>query len=158
LLPAVAGAGQPDLLRFEHENLRTGKVEALDGLRGKAALLLFFGPSCSWCLKQSRTLVSMLDTCPLQLDAAALGVHGSRHELKAELRRLRPDFGAYMTGRKMLAELNGVPATPVMLLADRAGRFTQYFTGYIPEDDLIRILADDHGIRCEAPARIAHQE
>ena len=145
----VAAAESPDLLRFEHENLRTGETEALDDLRGQASLLLFFQPDCAWCLRQTRVIDKMLETCPHALNAAALGVHGERHQLKAELRRLRPGFPAYKTGRKMIAELQGVPATPVMLLADSSGRFSQFFSGYIPRDRLESILAESHGLRCE---------
>lgn len=141
-------ASTPDILSFEHENLRNGQVEALEQLRGKTSFLLFFQPDCKWCLKQSRVLDRLLKTCPGRLNAAALGVHGSRHALKKELRRLRPGFPAYKTGVTMISELQGVPATPVMLLADERGTFTQSFRGYLPADELSRILAERHGIDC----------
>ncbi len=145
-LPAAASA--PDILGFQHENLRNGQTEALDGLRGEASFLLFFQPDCKWCLKQSRTLDKLLARCPDRLNAAALGVHASRHELKKELQRLRPDYPAYKTGNVMLSELQGVPATPVMLLTDQDGRFAQSFRGYVPEDELAEILKDQHKILC----------
>lgn len=145
-LPAVASA--PDILGFQHENLRNGQTEALDELRGEASLLLFFQPDCKWCLKQSKTLDKLLARCPEQLNAAALGVHASRHELKKELRRLRPDYPAYKTGDGMLGELQGVPATPVMLMADAQGRFAQSFRGYVPEKELAQILKDTQDVNC----------
>lgn len=144
----TAIADGPDILSFEHENLRSGQTETLDTLRGEPSFLLFFQPDCKWCLKQSRVLDRLLDSCPGKLNAAALGVHGNRHELKKELRRLRPGFSAFRTGAEMFRELQGVPATPVMLLADSAGNFKQSFRGFLPAEELTRILADQHGIHC----------
>lgn len=145
-LPAAASS--PDLLGFQHENLRSGQTEALDELRGEASFLLFFQPNCKWCLKQSKILDKLLARCPGQLNAAALGVHANRHELKKELRRLRPDYPAYRTGAGLLNALQGVPATPVMLLADEEGRFAQSFRGYVPEEELAGILSRHHEIEC----------
>lgn len=145
-LPAIASAS--DILGYEHENLSNGQLEALDALRGKSSFLLFFQPDCKWCLKQSKTLDKMLATCPRQVNAAALGVHATRHELKKELRRLRPDYPAYKTGDRMLEELQGVPATPIMLLADEHGKFVQSFRGYVPADQLAQILAEKHKVSC----------
>lgn len=146
--PLSALASAPDILGFQHENLRNGHTEALEGLRGETSFLLFFQPDCKWCLKQSKTLDKLLARCPGHLNAAALGVHASRHELKKELRRLRPGFPAYKTGEGMLNELQGVPATPVMLLADAQGRFARSFRGYVSEDELADILKTQHNISC----------
>jgi len=146
LIPAAAKS--PDILAYEHENLKSGKTETLNAMRGESSFLLFFQPDCKWCLKQSQALDKLLSACPNKLNAVALGVHASRHELKKELRRLRPDYPAYKTGDGMLADLAGVPATPVMLLADERGGFVQSFRGYIPPAQLAVILDDNHGVRC----------
>ena len=146
LISAVASS--PDILVYEHENLKSGQTEALTGLRGESSFLLFFQPDCKWCLKQSRALDQLLSACPDTLNAAALGVHGNRHDLKKELRRLRPGYPAYKMGQAMINDLEGVPATPVMLLADEGGGFMQSFSGYIPAAELAAFLDEQHGVTC----------
>jgi len=146
-LPAEAVS--PDILGYQHENLLTGEVETLERMRGKSSFLLFFQPACKWCLRQSRVLDSLLLSCPGQLNAAALGVHGSRHELKREVRKTHPDFPAYMAGEGLLNELNGIPATPIMLLADAQGAYAGSFRGFVAAEQLVRVLAENHGVVCE---------
>ncbi len=148
--PVPAAASAPDLLNYQHENLATGELQALEPMRGKASLLLFFQPDCDWCFRQTRVINGLLESCPDTLGAAALGVHGNRLELKRELKRMRPQFSAYKTGKIMQQELNGVPATPVMLLTDSQGLFLQVFTGYIPGDQLNKHLGNLLGAECAA--------
>jgi hypothetical protein len=54
-----------------------------------------------------------------------------------------------MTGQDMLAELKGVPVTPVMLLADKSGNFAGSFRGYVPVAELAWSLVKNHGINCK---------
>lgn len=148
LLWGSLSANSLDILVYEHENLRSGQVEALDSLRGKPSLLLFFQPGCKWCYRQARGLEQLQEVCPDRINVAALGVFGNRHELKKELKRLRPAFPAFKAGKDMLSDLDGVPATPVMLLADHNGGFKEVFSGYIPKEDLQEYLEANSGIDC----------
>lgn len=154
LLCLVSGAGllradSPNLLHYRHENLRTGQQHDLESMQGRVSLLMFFEPGCSWCFKQTRAFNELLEQCPKQLAMAALGVHGNRRELKKALWHLQASFPGLMASPQMLKDMQGVPATPMTLVADEHGVLLSYLRGYIPVDKLQSMLAGSYGIRCD---------
>ena len=98
--------------------------------------MTFFQPDCGWCLRQARALNRLHQTCGADISLLAVGVHGSRRELKQELRRLRPRYAAYQASAALLASLGGAPPTPFSLVAGRDGRFLAWMQGYLPPEEV----------------------
>ena len=120
---------QPYLLGFEHRDLRTSKMSDLESLAGKPVALVFFEPDCSWCFRQVKVLKQLVKRCEDAFTPVALGIHGDRRRLKKELFKLKFPYPAYVASKQLVDEMDGIPATPIMLIADERGYFAQYFRG-----------------------------
>lgn len=142
LLLSLCAQGQgASVLDYELRSLDALQSQQLAGYAGKPVVMLFFQPDCSWCLRQVRTLNELSGQCPGQFQALAIGVNGDRRQLKAELRRLRPDFPAFQASPALLEDIGGVPATPFSLLGDDQGSVQGWLRGYIPADKLVASLS-----------------
>ena len=138
LLPLglACGAEGPSLLDFELRSLERPEVHSLQQYQGKPIVMVFFKPDCNWCLKQIRSIRELRERCHGELTAIAIGVSGTRPELRKELRRLRPGFPAYQASPELIESLGGVVATPMSLLGDSDGAFVNWARGYLAEEAL----------------------
>ena len=124
-----------DLFKYELRNLETTEVESLSKYRGEETLIVLFEPDCTWCLRQIRTLNSLLESCP-SFQALAVGVNGNRrsylHLVWLLLKRLQlyEDLGGAET----------VAGTPVMLWGDANGELVTYSVGYQKKNVLLPAL------------------
>ncbi|PLW69618.1 peroxiredoxin family protein [Pseudohalioglobus lutimaris] len=155
LLPLLfalsAVADEPgSLLDFELRSLGEPGRHSLDQYQGAPLLLMFFEPECSWCYRQFKVLNKLYAQCPGEFRPVAVGVNGSRRELLAEYRRVRPAFPAYQASSKLLAAIGGVPATPFTLMADGSGKPLGWLRGYMPEDELRPLLRQQLNMVCPA--------
>lgn len=131
-----------DLFKYELRNLETTEVESLSKYRGEETLIVLFEPDCTWCLRQIRTLNSLLESCP-SFQALAVGVNGNRRSYLETLNLLRPDFPAYEISRELYEDLGGaetVAGTPVMLWGDANGELVTYSVGYQKKNVLLPAL------------------
>ena len=142
LFPALAAADSsaPQLLGFEHKNLRSGEVTDLSQLSGKPVAMMFFEPDCSWCVKQARILDSLKQQCQGSFTPVMLGVHGNRMALKRVLFDLGVKLPAYKASKSLVRKMGGIPATPIMLVTDELGRYRRYFRGMTGPDKLKPLL------------------
>lgn len=129
--PASGDVASPSLLAFELRSLQEPEVHSLTQYRGKPIVMVFFQPDCEWCAKQIRAINELHEQCHDRIEAIAIGVGGSRSDLRSELRRLRPDFPAYQASPQLIEQMGGVTTTPVLLLGDSDGRFVDWASGYV---------------------------
>ncbi|WP_051252580.1 TlpA family protein disulfide reductase [Ferrimonas kyonanensis] len=143
LLPALATASSeaPQLLEFEHRNLRSGEVTDLTHLAGQPVVMMFFEPDCSWCIKQARILDKLQQQQHNSFIPVMLGVHGNRLALKRALFDLGVSLPAYQASRALEREMGGIPATPILLVADKQGHYLRYFRGLTTPEQLIPLLS-----------------
>lgn len=143
LAPALTGATsteQPQLLGFEHKNLRSGQVTDLTQLAGKPVAMMFFEPECSWCIKQAKILERLQTQCEQSFTSVMLGVHGNRVALKRALFDLGVKLPAYKASKPLVKAMGGIPATPILLVTDKEGRYRQYYRGMTTKDKLTPLL------------------
>lgn len=131
---------QPQLLGFEHKNLRSGQVTDLTQLAGKPVAMMFFEPECSWCIKQARILEKLQSQCENSFTPVMLGVHGNRVALKRALFDLGVKLPAYKASKPLVQAMGGIPATPILLVTDKEGRYRQYYRGMTTKDKLQPLL------------------
>lgn len=138
-----------NLLQYQHENLRSGKLESLANDHGDIKLLMFFEPDCSWCYKQIKALNQISRQCP-KISLAALGINGKRHQLKKDLWRLKPQFPAFVANANMVSDIGNIPATPITLVIDQKGHYLSHLRGYTPSKKILAQLSAQHGIECSS--------
>lgn len=134
--PASSDESTPSLLTYDLKSLEEPEIRSLTRYRGKPIVMVFFQPDCNWCAKQIRAINELHEQCQGDFGAIAIGVSGSRSELRSELRRLRPDFPAYQASPHLIEQMGGVETTPVLLLGDSDGRFVDWASGFIPLEQL----------------------
>lgn len=105
------------------------KEDSFESLRGRVDVLMFFEPECSWCFKQTRLLNQLQRECS-GFRAAAIGINGSKRDLKRELLKQRPDFPAFQINKALQADIGKIQGTPLMLFLDGDGQFVSYSRGY----------------------------
>jgi len=144
---SLAAQAAATLHDFELRRLDAPQAESLDRYAGRTTLLMLFEPGCSWCLKQSRAIDTLLAQCP-QFAAAAIGVHGNRRDLRSTFHRYRADYPAYQASASFISALGGVDATPFTLVSDGAGRPLGWLQGYLPAEQLHEAVSRLAGESC----------
>ncbi|GIU42531.1 TlpA family protein disulfide reductase [Shewanella algidipiscicola] len=125
---------------YLYQDLRSQKVVNLSHLEGHAIALMFFEPECPWCIKQARALRNLEQNCVARIHPVALGINGNNLTLKRALFRLNFPFEAYRAPRKLLTDMGGIPATPILLLLNAQGELIKGFRGYTEEVVLKELL------------------
>lgn len=138
--PATGEEASPSLLAYNLKSLQDPEIHALDIYEGKPVVMVFFQPNCNWCAKQIDAINDLSKQCSHKFEAIAVGIGGNRTELRKELRRLRPDFPAYQASPRLIAEMGGVIATPIILLGDARGEFRNWTRGFVPGEDLKKLV------------------
>ena len=150
--PGAASPTAQSPLNFQLEELRSAEMESLESFAGSPIFLVFFEPRCSWCAKQIAALQDLLERCPGQFRAVALGVHSDIPGYRRFLRRAEVELPAYRASPKLQAAIGGVPATPYTLFLDAAGKPTHRLRGAIDTAQLSHWLAEQ-GLTCpESPS------
>ena len=144
----AAETNSPQLLNYQHTHLQSGKVQALENLKGKPTLMMFFEPQCPWCFKQGKAFNALLKLCPNTVNIVALGTHGDKSSLKKEWWKMKLHFPGYLTGQAMLNDIGTIPATPITLIADEQGNLTSHLRGYVKLDELLPMLKKQIGLKC----------
>lgn len=116
-----------------------GHTHSFESLRGDIDVLMFFEPECTWCFKQTRVLNQLQKECP-NFRAAAIGINGSRRDLKKELQRQRPDFPAFQINKALLSDIGEIHGTPLVMFLDEKGQFISYSRGYQKQPKLTALL------------------
>jgi len=144
--PAIGDESSPSLLAYELKSLQEPEIHSLARYDGQPIVMVFFQPDCNWCAKQVDAINDLNEKCGREFGVIAVGVGGTRTELRKELRRLRPDFPAYQASPRLIAEMGGVIATPITLLGDARGAFRNWTRGFVPAEDLKElVMAIDSG-------------
>jgi hypothetical protein len=131
----------------------TGR-QALAQVADGPLLLMLFEPACGWCLRQSRAINTLLGECP-QLAAVAVGVDGSRRDLRDSVRRYRADFPAFEASAELLGALGDIEGTPFTLIADAGGLPLGWLRGYVPAPRLRASLEQFDATLCAGKAPTA---
>ncbi|WOT04190.1 TlpA family protein disulfide reductase [Shewanella youngdeokensis] len=144
----AAASHSPQLLHYQHMDLHKGQIQALDSLKGKPTLMMFFEPQCPWCLKQGKAFNSLLGQCPDDFNIVALGIHGDKASLKKAWWKMKLNFPGYLTGAAMLKDIGNVPATPITLIADEEGNLVSHLRGYVKLNALLPQLQQHFDLSC----------
>ncbi|HBR98370.1 MAG TPA: hypothetical protein DD979_13490 [Gammaproteobacteria bacterium] len=124
-------------LDYSLKNLRSSQTESLLAYAQQPVAVVFFEPRCRWCLKQMRVLEALSEQCRVQ--PMAIGLNGSVRDLREVLGRSGTVFPAFMASSRLLADIGGVPATPItVVIAD--GAQTKAVRGFRSADDLRPLL------------------
>ena len=143
--PAISGE-QANLLDFELKSLLQPEYHALGRYEGRPLVMVFFQPECNWCAKQVRAINELRERC--DFEAIAVGVGGTRAELRKELRRIRPDFPAYQASPRLIEAMGGVLATPMTLLGDADGAFLNWSRGFLSGGKLQQLMQTSGQTAC----------
>ncbi len=130
----------PSVLAYELRSLDEPARHKLARYEGKPVLVTFFQPDCNWCAKQIRGINHLVEKCPGEFHALAVGVNGDRQRLKKEIRRLKPAFPAYEASPQLIADVGGEVVTPFTLVGDRDGRFKNWLVGLMSDEKLMQQL------------------
>ncbi len=138
-LLAIPALAEVDILRYQLRDLASDKTVDLAMHRGAINLLMFFEPECPYCFKQARILSQLQHRCD-RIQPIAVGVNGSRQDLRAEMRRMRAEFPALQISVRLHEDLGKVEGTPLLLITDRAGMLVTWLRGLKQEDMLAGLL------------------
>lgn len=139
-LSLPAPAGTDSLLEYALKDLNTGRSEALLQFQGKPVIISFFEPECPWCFKQLQDLEQMQLDCQQMIQPLAIGVNGRPAGLKQLFARTRVKFPAFIASNRMLADIGGVPATPISVFIDQEGKLLGAVRGYKPLPEIYALL------------------
>ncbi|MBX2848611.1 MAG: conjugal transfer protein TraF [Acidiferrobacterales bacterium] len=135
-----------DLLNYQLKELNGIESHHLERYRGDTVLMVFFQPDCSFCVKQSKVLNQIQEKCA-DFQVIGVGVNGSRNDLQVELRAMRANYPAYQISPALQAEVGKVVGTPLMLIANKNGQFTQHLQGY-QQIDVLTPELENAGLKC----------
>lgn len=130
-----------DLLDYQLKDLKSVETHDLEQYRGATVLMIFFQPDCPFCVKQSKVINEILAECP-DFQAIGVGVNGSRSDLQLEAREMRSEYPTYEISPALQAEVGKVVGTPLMLIGNKQGLFTEHLQGYQQIDALIPVLGE----------------
>ncbi|MFQ6371167.1 TlpA family protein disulfide reductase [Shewanella sp. YIC-542] len=139
VFPALAAPQQAEYLL---QDLRGQHHTSLATLPGNTVAVMFFKPDCPWCHKQAKALDKLHQQCAF-IHPVALGVNGNKLALKKALFNLQFPYPGYMAPRNLIADLGGIPATPITLLLQQ-GNVIAAFRGFTPAETLAEQLACNH--------------
>ncbi len=151
LLPLVLlfGTAQAEsLFDFEMKSLSGKDRQSMQQFAGKPVVLMYFEPQCSWCFRQVRTLNQLQEKCSGRFQPVAVGINGSRKDLLTEVRRLRPEFPAFLISAQLKSKIGEIAGTPYTLLSDEYGHPVSNLRGYIPSERLQSLLEQHLGFSC----------
>lgn len=140
VLTGAAAGVVHDWLGYSLKNLATARNDSLQQYRGTPVLMSFFEPECPWCFRQLQDLERMQGQCRGSFQPIALGVNGGRRELRHIFARTQATFPAFIASPRMLADIGGVPATPITVLIDAAGEAVGAVRGYRSPTELRALL------------------
>ena len=115
-------------------------------------VILFYGPDCLWCLKQTKVFNEYLSECGTDIQFTGIGVNGKRQQIKKEAWLHKANFPMYMASRELLKATGKVDATPLTIMMDEQGEIVAHVKGYIGSDKWRIFVADSSDIepRCTA--------
>lgn len=116
-----------------------GKSFKLSDLRGKPVILELWAPWCPPCLD---TLKHLKDLDPNSATVVAIAIESERKDVDRVVETLQPRARVAMATQPLRDALDGPPAVPTMLLADREGRVVKIFYGASPtlHEEIARAL------------------
>lgn len=103
-------------------------------------LLMFFAPDCRWCEKQMQQMSQLQSQCGA-VRQAVIGIHGSRSALRSELKQQHIHLNAYLSDKRFIRQIGGVPATPYTLVVGADHNIMAMLRGYIEAERLAAITA-----------------
>jgi thiol-disulfide isomerase/thioredoxin len=117
-----------------------GKTFRLSDLRGKPVIVELWAPWCPPCLD---TLKHLKQLDPKSATVVAIAIESERKDVDRVVATLQPRARIAMGTQPLRDALDGPPAIPTMLLADREGRVVRIFYGASPglQDEIARELA-----------------
>lgn len=82
----------------------------------------------------------MQQDCQQMIQPLAIGVNGRPVGLKQLFARTRVKFPAFIASNRMLADIGGVPATPISVFIDQEGKLLGAVRGYKPLPEIYALL------------------
>jgi thiol-disulfide isomerase/thioredoxin len=127
--PAAAAASRLTLPRDIAITDLSGKTFKLGDLRGKPILVEFWAPWCPPCL-ETMTWMKKLDG---SAHIVALAVESERPAVENVVAKLQPPGRIAMASEELKTAFGGIPAVPLLYLADDKGRIVKTFYGAPPD-------------------------
>ena len=106
-----------------------GKSFKLTDLRGKPVIVELWAPWCPPCLD---TLKHLKQLDPNLATVVAIAIESERKDVDRVVETLQPRARVAMATQPLRDALDGPPAVPTLLLADRGGRVVKIFYGASP--------------------------
>jgi thiol-disulfide isomerase/thioredoxin len=101
----------------------------LGDLRGKPVIVELWATWCPPCLQ---TLEHLKELDPKSATVVAIALESERKDVDRVVAQLRPHARIAMGTQPLRDALDGPPAIPTLLLADRNGRIVRVFYGAVP--------------------------
>jgi thiol-disulfide isomerase/thioredoxin len=139
-LPASKSAKAPRVLPSTPLVDLDGRAFRLSELRGKPVIVELWATWCPPCLA---TLEHLRALDPKAATVVAVALESDRKDVDRVVAKLRPQARIAMGTRELRDALDGPPAIPTLLVADREGRIVRVFYGAAPGlyDEVARELA-----------------
>lgn len=107
-----------------------GKTFRLSDLRGKPLIVEFWAPWCPPCIDTMKWL-KKLD--PKTAHVVALAVESERPAVDRLVEQMKPAGRLAMASPEIVKAMGGIPAVPLLFLADRDGKVVRVFYGAPPD-------------------------
>jgi thiol-disulfide isomerase/thioredoxin len=107
-----------------------GRTFRLSDLRGKPLIVEFWAPWCPPCIDTMKWLKN-LD--PKTAHVVALAVESERPAVDRLVEQMKPAGRLAMASPEIVKAMGGIPAVPLLFLADRDGKVVRVFYGAPPD-------------------------
>lgn len=120
----------------------SGKTFTLGDLRGKPVLVEFWAPWCPPCLETMKWMKKLDGSAHI----VALAVESERPAVEGVVAKMQPPGRIAMASPEIVNAFGGIPAVPLLFLADGDGRIVKTFYGAPPDlheqiESALRMLA-----------------
>lgn len=107
-----------------------GQTFKLSDLRGKPLIVEFWAPWCPPCIETMKWLKSV---DPKTAHVVALAVESERPAVNRLVEQMKPAGRIAMASPEIVKAMGGIPAVPLLFLADRNGKVVRVFYGAPPD-------------------------
>lgn len=125
-----AAAALPILPLAEPITDLAGKTFKLSDLRGKPLIVEFWAPWCPPCID---TMKWLRNVDPKTAHIVALAVESERPAVDRLVEQMKPAARIAMASPELVKAMGGIPAVPLLFLADRDGKVVRVFYGAPPD-------------------------
>ncbi|HEB01468.1 MAG TPA: redoxin domain-containing protein [Candidatus Portnoybacteria bacterium] len=124
---------------FTLENLK-GQEIALEDLRGKKTLLVFFSTRCSWCIKEVPHLNELYEENKSDIEIMAISLGEAKNTVSNFVKEYEINYTVLLDKDLSVAKRYQITGTPSNFVIDEEGKISAILPGYAEKEELEELI------------------